>query len=237
MLTSFKKVDNFLHKITIIPARGGSKGIPKKNLQIINEKSLVERAVISALKIPNNSIYVSSDDDIILKRVAKYDINICKRSLENSSDFASSESVVLEVLERIPKFHGIITLLQPTSPFIDIDGWRKALDYLARSKNVHSMFSAVEKNQFIWELDQCWKPVNHEKSIRVPRQFKPLSAVETGSFYLFKSDNFKKEQTRFCGTTEPAFTKIWSDFDIDNQEDLMFCRDLSKIIDFPPYLR
>ncbi len=237
MLASSKKVDNFSHTMTIIPARGGSKGIPKKNLQIINEKTLVERAVISALKIPNNLIYVSSDDDTILEKVSAYDINTCKRSLENSSDLSSSESVVFEVLENVPEFFGIITLLQPTSPFIDIDGWRKALNYLERNQNVHSMFSAVEKNQFIWELKQNWNPVNHDKKNRVPRQIKPINAVETGSFYIFKSDRFKKEQTRFCGTTEPAFTKIWSDFDIDNHEDLKFCRDLSRIIDFPPYMR
>lgn len=225
-----------MEKITVIPARGGSKGIYKKNLQTINHKSLVERAVIAALKITENLIYVSSDDDSILDSLSSYNVNICKRSSKNASDHASSESVVFEVLENLPEFHGLITLLQPTSPFVDTHSWKNALNYLEINQHIHSMFSAVNKNQFIWELKQSWMPVNHDKNARLPRQAKPISAVETGSFYIFKSDMFKKEQTRFCGITIPAFTKIWSDFDIDNQEDLDFCKDLSRIIDFPPYM-
>ena len=91
-------------RLTIIPARGGSKGINKKNLQVINGKSLVERAVISALKIQNNLIIVSSDDDQILENIEKYNVNSFKRGRDSSSDLASSESVVTEILENLSEF-------------------------------------------------------------------------------------------------------------------------------------
>jgi CMP-N-acetylneuraminic acid synthetase len=222
-------------RLTIIPARGGSKGINKKNLQVINGKSLVERAVISALKIQNNLIIVSSDDDQILENIEKYNVNSFKRGRDSSSDLASSESVVTEILENLSEFSGLVTLLQPTSPFVDVYSWEKALNYLENNQHIHSMFSAVDKNEFIWELKESWIPVNHDRKNRLPRQMKRRNAVETGSFYIFRTEQFKEEGIRFCGVTEPAYTELWSDFDIDNQEDLDFCREISKIIDFPPY--
>ncbi len=222
--------------LTIIPARGGSKSIPRKNLQVINGKSLVERSVINALKIPNNNIVVSTDDKEIYQHIKKFPIKVLKRSEFNSTDTASSESVVLEVLDELRTFEGVIVLLQATCPFLDINALNSAIDLLLRSNSIDSMFSAVLKNEFIWELGKHWEPKNHDKSSRTPRQLRPPTAVETGSFYIFKSKKFMKEKTRFCGLSYPAFTKVWSSFDIDTQEDLDFCRELSTILDFPPYL-
>ncbi len=222
--------------LTIIPARGGSKSIPKKNLQYINGKTLIERAVISALKIPDSKTIVSTDDAEISETLKSYPITILARSETNSTDLASSESVILEVLDKIESFDGIIVLLQATSPFIDLNSLRVAINRLRKSESIDSMFSAVQKNEFIWELEDIWVPKNHERSARLPRQLRNLTAVETGSFYLFKSRSFLEEKTRFCGVTEPAFTGKWSDFDVDTQEDLDLCRKLSKVLDFPPYL-
>jgi N-acylneuraminate cytidylyltransferase len=222
--------------LTIIPARGGSKSIPKKNLQMINGQSLIERAVNNALKVENNRIIVSTDDLQIIKTIKNYPIEIFQRSSKNSSDFASSESVVIETLEKLGNFKGIVALLQATSPFLDLQGFCRAIEFLGKSDVVHSMFSAVEKNEFLWEFQNSWEPTNHNKYMRLPRQSRAKTAVETGSFYIFKSDKFIEEKTRFCGVTMPAFTKKWSDFDIDNQEDLDFCRSISKVLDFPPFL-
>jgi len=222
--------------LTIIPARGGSKSIPKKNLQYINNKTLIERAVISALKIPNSRTIVSTDDAEISESLKDYPINILTRSEANSTDLASSESVILEVLDEIGPFDGLIVLLQATSPFVDLISLNVAINRLQNSESIDSMFSAVQKNEFIWELEDVWVPKNHKKGARLPRQLRNLSAVETGSFYLFKSRRFLEEKTRFCGVTEPAFTGKWSDFDVDTQEDLDLCRNLSKVLDFPPYL-
>lgn len=221
---------------TIIPVRGGSKSIPQKNLQTVNGKSLIERAVIGALKIENNQIFVSTDDPKIAKQVCDYPITVLNRSSVNSTDQSSSESVVLEVLKGNGVFDGIVILLQATSPFIDINGLRTAINTMQKSELVDSMFSAVSKNEFIWELGTNWEPVNHNKLLRIPRQSRSPMAVETGSFYIFKADKFLEEKTRFCGITVPAFTRNWTNFDIDSHEDLELCRDLSQVLDFPPYL-
>jgi CMP-N-acetylneuraminic acid synthetase len=223
--------------LTIIPARGRSKSILRKNLQVINGKSLIERAVENALKIDNNRIIVSTDDLHIKEVIKHYPIEIFHRSSKNSSDLASSESVIFEVLDKIEDFEGVVVMLQATSPFLDLLGLSDAINFINNSNSTHSMFSAVEKNEFIWEFGERWEPKNHDKNQRLPRQSRPKIAVETGSFYIFKSKEFKREKTRFCGVTIPAFTKKWSDFDIDTQEDLDFCRSISRVLDFPPYVR
>ena len=223
--------------LTVIPARGGSKGIIRKNLQIINGKTLVERSVIAALKIPNNRVVVSTDDSEISEHLKKYKIELFKRSEENALDTSSSESVVLEVLNSFNYSSGLVTLLQATSPFIDIEAWEESLRYLSSNIEVHSMFSATNKNNFSWKFNEFWSPINHDKNRRTLRQNKPAEATETGSFYIVRAEKFLENTTRFCGVTVPAFTKKWADFDIDNVEDLNFCRDLSKILDYPPYLQ
>ena len=77
-------------RILIIPARGGSKGIPKKNLRSVNGISLVERALRSALKSKVDQVIVSTDDKEISEIAAKYGAMLHNRSAENSGDSAST---------------------------------------------------------------------------------------------------------------------------------------------------
>jgi N-acylneuraminate cytidylyltransferase len=86
-------------RILIIPARGGSKGIPKKNLQCVNGIPLIERAIKTALKSNVDQIIVSTDDLQIKEIASKHGVLIHNRSLKNSDDLSSTESVVLEVIE------------------------------------------------------------------------------------------------------------------------------------------
>jgi CMP-N-acetylneuraminic acid synthetase len=217
--------------LTIIPVRGGSKGIYQKNLQLVNGKSLVERAVLAALQIPKNRIVVSSDDNKILDSVKKYQVERVMRSDENSTDSSTSENVVTEVLSELNISEGIITLLQATNPFVDILSLQKALAYIGSNSSVDSIFSAIEKNTYLWQLKDSWMPIGHEKIIRLPRQLNSRTVVETGSYYIFQAEKFIQEKTRFCGISEPSLTNIWSSFDIDTEEDLIFCQKIGKAFD------
>jgi len=217
--------------VTVIPVRGGSKGILRKNLQLVNKKSLVERAVISALKVPNNRVIVSSEDNEILESIKKYEVEMIKRSEKNSKDNSTSEDVVLEVLSAIQFSLGIVTLLQATNPFTDVNAWIESIKYLEINDNIDSIFSAVDKNLYMWGEKNKWTPIGHNKNIRIPRQLNDRTVVETGSYYLFKTKKFLVEKTRFCGNTEPYINNIWSSFDIDTVEDLIFCQKVGKIYD------
>ena len=78
-------------RILIIPARGGSKGILKKNLKTVNGISLIERTIKSALLSSVDKIIVSTDDSEIIVIASKYPVEIHKRSSINSRDSASTE--------------------------------------------------------------------------------------------------------------------------------------------------
>lgn len=218
--------------ITVIPARGSSKGIIRKNLQKVNGETLVDRSIQNALKIPKNIIYLSSDDIDILKIAENYGVYSLIRTPKNATDFSTSESVVEEVLTTITNYDGLVTLLQPTSPFIDIQAWKKAISILEENLAIGSIFSAGEKNSSAWVKDGYdWEPINHSKKIRLPRQLREQTVIETGAFYVFRYDLFRIEKSRFCGNTVPIMTSAWSHFEIDNLEDLKLCDSISTIID------
>jgi len=218
--------------ITVIPARGASKGILRKNLQRVNGVTLVGRSIRSAQMIPGNSIYLSSDDLEILDIGKEYDVNSIQRSQLNSTDFATSESVLDEVLTYISSDDDLVTLLQPTSPFIDTNSWLKAIKIMNADLTIGSIFSAIDKNVSSWqEVDAKWEPINQLKNVRLPRQLRNKSVVETGSFYLFRQSLFQLEKTRFCGKTLPIISNLWSQFEIDTIEDLSLCNQIAAIID------
>ena len=108
-------------RILIIPARGGSKGIPRKNLKIVNGISLVERSIRVALKSRVDQVIVSTEDKEISEVAIKYGVILHNRSAENSGDSASTESVILEVIEKFESNwtnNTVVGFIQPTSPFI-----------------------------------------------------------------------------------------------------------------------
>ena len=112
-----------MNTLWLIPARGGSKGIPDKNLKPFCGESLVSRAVRQAKDCAgeNDVIFVSTDSEAIRKEGEKHGLEIpFLRPKELASDTASTYSVIIHVLEELKKrgkeFERVI-LLQPTSPF------------------------------------------------------------------------------------------------------------------------
>lgn len=126
-------MDSIKRTLWLIPARGGSKGIPDKNLKPFCGESLVSRAVKQAIKCadPQDIIFVSTDSPIIKKEAENLDIEIpFLRPAELASDSASTYSVIIHVLDEFKKrgfeFEKVV-LLQPTSPFRITDDMQGAL--------------------------------------------------------------------------------------------------------------
>ena len=111
----------------LIPARGGSKGIPNKNLRPFCGESLVSRASRQALKCasPHDTVFVSSDSEDICEEAMKTGVEIpFMRPAELASDSSSTYSVILHVLDRFKemgKAFDRVVLLQPTSPFRTVE--------------------------------------------------------------------------------------------------------------------
>lgn len=109
--------------ISIIPARGGSKGIPRKNIRLLNNVPLVEWSIKAALKSQTiNKIILSSDDDEILNIGKKFDVYCHKRDKMYSNDDSSTQDFLENLIAQLIKNKiiyedSVIVLMEPTSPF------------------------------------------------------------------------------------------------------------------------
>ncbi len=207
-------------RILIIPARGGSKGIPKKNLEKVNGISLIERSIRTALKSNVDEIIVSTDDKEISEVALKYGVLLHKRSTENSGDTASTESVISEVIDEFEKnwtAEPVIGFYQVTSPFVSTSTINECF---AMAEKGFSAFSAKLFHGFVWEKLDNWKPVNHPANFRPRRQELTQKVVETGAIYCFPLTEFRKKNFRICSEPKPILVEGITGIEIDDLDEL-----------------
>lgn len=190
--------------ITIIPARGGSKGIPRKNVRHIAGKPLIvhsiEQSMQSSLVIET---FVSTDDDEIEAISAAAGATVIRRPAEISGDQATSESTLLhliQVLSEIGKPEpDLVVFLQCTSPVrkpADIDNAIKTLI----DRQADSVLSVSPSHRFLWtEEDGIPRAVNYDFLHRPRRQDMPPQYIENGSIYVFRSQGFLDSGNRLFG--------------------------------------
>jgi N-acylneuraminate cytidylyltransferase len=207
-------------RILIIPARGGSKGIPKKNLKTVNGISLIERALRSALKSKVDQVIVSTDDKEISEIAIKYGAVVHNRSSENSGDSASTESVILEVIDKFENkwpSGAVVGFIQATSPFVSSKTVNECFDLAEQG---YSSFSAKNFQGFVWEKIDKWAPVNHPFEYRPRRQELNEKVVETGAIYCFPLQQFKEKKYRFCSEPKPVLVDNITGTEIDEISEL-----------------
>jgi len=193
--------------VAVIPARGGSRGIPKKNVRLLHGKPLIAYMICAAKAVHIvERVIVSSDDDEICAVGTAFGAEIIRRPAEISGPSASSEEALLHALSKVEDggryVVDILLFLQCTSPLTtsaDIEG---TLNLLI-SNEADSAFSASSFQHFLWELDDCGNAVgiNHDKRFRAMRQGRPLQFLESGGVYAMVAHGFKKHRHRFFGKT------------------------------------
>ena len=217
-----------MNVVAIIPARGGSKGVPKKNLQKICGKPLIYWSIMQA-RASNfvNSVWVSSDDDEILSCAVSFGAKTITRPLNISNDTASSESAWLHSLKHIrstEKSVDLILGMQATSPIrakFDIDN---AIETF-RVNELDSLFTANSIKDFhIWKKNKVsFEADNYNFKNRKPRQKMEEKFLENGSFYLFKPEILEKEHNRLGGKIGCYVMEAYQMPQIDNFEDIKLC--------------
>ncbi len=213
-------------RVLVIPARGGSKGIPRKNLQMVNGITLIERAIKTALKSNIHQLIVSTDDAQIKDISNRYETVLHNRSMKNSDDSSSTESVILEVIQDFESTWGkevTLGFYQVTSAFVTPKTINACFEFAEQG---FSAFSAVEFHGFIWENGINWHPVNHPLDFRPRRQDVKQSVKETGAIYTFPLNKFKEKKYRFCSEVMPVLVNPITSLEIDTVEDL----ELSNLI-------
>jgi len=103
--------------IGIIPARGNSKELPRKNMAVLCGKRLLHWTVEQAIKSSLDKVIVSSEDHNILRFAGSVGADVIERDEKLSSDHTHSIEVVIDVLNRLTESYDIVSMLLPTSPF------------------------------------------------------------------------------------------------------------------------
>lgn len=214
--------------IAFIPARGGSKSIPHKNIKEFCGKPLIYWVIDSLRQLEFISeIVVATDNQLIIDTVSSFNISqlsVYKRDPANATDTASTESVILEYINNcnIDKSN-ILLLVQATSPFTQPNHFKEAYQKYINT-NSDSLLSCVRIKRFLWK--EKGGPLNYDFSDRPRRQDFQGTLMENGAFYINTVNNILKTKNRLSGKIifyeMPEFTGI----EIDEEDDWMIAEKL-----------
>lgn len=212
--------------VAIIPARGGSKGIPLKNLQKVAGISLLARAINAAQASPSiDRVIVSTDHDGIAAEALRAGAEVAHRPAEIAGDTATSESALIHTLSTLDEDFDITVFMQCTSPFIDSASIENAVRTV-RDDDADVVFSAVEDHSFLWRLDDDTQAVavGHEASFRPRRQDRAKHFNETGAFYVMRTSGLIEHEHRFFGRIGIEEVPPEHAREIDDMSDLTLVR-------------
>ena len=221
-----------MKSVAIILARGGSKGIHKKNIIDFCEKPLVAWTIEHCLDAGIDPVYVSSDSDEMLAIGERYGAKSIKRPENLADDKSSSESGWLHALDIIEADRGYFDWVlapQVTSPLRTASDIRKGVK-LAYSGKYDSLFScSIAEDLFFWEFrTNNMESVNYNWRNRKRRQNFPKQYIENGSFYLFRPEILRQNNNRFGGRIGTVDMEFWKMFEIDSMDDVRMCSALMK---------
>jgi YrbI family 3-deoxy-D-manno-octulosonate 8-phosphate phosphatase len=222
--------------VAIIPARGGSKSVPGKNLRIVGGLSLVARSVSAAKGSPViDLVVVSTDSDEVAIEAAAHGARVVRRPDELSGDTASSELALLHCLSELEKAGiapQIVVLVQCTSPFVTSDDISRTV--AAVVEGADSAFTAYPSHAFLWTFDgNSAASVNHKAFPRPRRQDRQQEYIESGAVYAMDRTGFLAAGHRFFGRTVLVTTDPARSMQIDDPADLHTAQVLARHLDMP----
>jgi len=209
--------------LAVIPARGGSKGMPRKNIRPLAGKPLVAHTIEDALQAQQiNRTIVSTDDTEIAEVSQSYGAEVVMRPPELATDTASSAPVLLHVLSFLEQTEGyipsLVVFLQATSPVRQPDDIDNAINVLNK-QNADSLFSCCRSDNFYWRLkDGQPTPVNYDYQHRPRRQDLEPEYMENGSIYITKTEILKQHRNHLGGRIAFYEMSLLDSFQIDNEE-------------------
>ncbi|GFE82012.1 hypothetical protein GCM10011487_40120 [Steroidobacter agaridevorans] len=215
--------------LALIPARGGSKGVPRKNLAVLCGRPLLEYTVRAAVDCAAiDASYVSSDDAEILEVARRLDARAVERPPAFATDAASAIEVVRHFIETLPAElrarDPLIVYLQPTSPLRDAQHLDAAFELLARH-GATTLMSVVEleKSPFkAFGLDerQRLRSLFDERLSNARRQDLPPTFLPNGAIYIFAVSDFLSRDGFPSNGSVPYVMSAADSIDIDTPDDL-----------------
>jgi N-acylneuraminate cytidylyltransferase len=208
--------------IAIIPARGGSKRIPEKNIQLFGGLPLLVHSIQYAIANSDiiDGVYVSTDDNEIKKIALENGAKVIDRPIQFSGDFEPTISALKHVLESIEIDVQNVILLQPTSPLRPDNLLKEAFEIY--KKGIYNSLFAVTRNHHKLGkiIENKFQPFNYSIGQR-SQELEPLF-FENGLLYIIKTSLIFDDVI----ISENAFpfevNHIFANVDIDTQEDLEY---------------
>ncbi|MDO4189585.1 MAG: pseudaminic acid cytidylyltransferase [Lachnospiraceae bacterium] len=212
--------------VAIIPARGGSKRIPHKNIKLFCGKPIIAYSIETALKSHLfDEVMVSTDDDEIAKISAMYGASVpFMRSSENSSDYAGTYEVIEEVIDMYRKINRSFDMgccIYPTAPFVNTSLLRTAMDTLVR-EDVSTVQTVVEysyppqRGYFVRDnrVVVCSEEMYDKRSQDLEKIYH-----DAGQIYAFKVKDILEKKKLVTDNTQPIVLDEMYVQDIDSDTD------------------
>jgi N-acylneuraminate cytidylyltransferase len=220
--------------IAFIPARGGSKGILKKNIKTLCGKPLIAWSIEQALNSKLiDKVVVSTDSPEISVIAQQYGAEApFLRPASISDDSAKTESAMIHfcnwAVERGIDFDNLI-LIQATSPIRSQNRFDQAIKYFEDS-GCDSLLTVTRSHRFFWKNPKSPSP-NYDYTSRPRRQDilpDDIQYMETGSFYISKRDGLLREENRLFGNICMYETPEEESYEIDSLVDFRICETLMQ---------
>ncbi|MFI8289075.1 cytidylyltransferase domain-containing protein [Streptomyces sp. NPDC085614] len=224
--------------LAVIPARGGSKGVPAKNLAPVAGLPLVARTVHACRGARRvTDVVVSTDDAEIATAARAAGAEAVRRPADLAGDTATSESAVLHAMDAFEATHGrtvdVVLLVQCTSPFLTPDEVNGAVERIL-SGEAATALTVAPSHGFLWrDAEGGATGVNHDTAHRPRRQDREPEYLETGAVYAMDAEGFRTHRHRFFGRTALVVTDPARVLEIDDPHDLARARALAPLLDTP----
>jgi|SaaInlStandDraft_4_1057021.scaffolds.fasta_scaffold24109_2 CMP-N,N'-diacetyllegionaminic acid synthase len=214
--------------LAIIPARGGSKRLPRKNIIELGGKPLIVWSIEAAIQSQYvDDVVVSSDCDRILEISSEFDVNTIKRPNILAEDTSSSNGVVehvINTMSRSGKLYDFLVLLQPTSPLRNHEDIDSAFNILF-DNDASALISTYKVNSKILKAfsensDGFIECISNNKYPFMREQDLPEVYMSNGAIYITKVEEFLKEKSFFTDRTVRYIMSKEKSFDIDTLSDL-----------------
>lgn len=221
----------------LIPARGGSKGIPKKNIRLLDGVPLISYSINAGISSNIiDDVFVSSDDSEILNISKNNGAKIIKRPTHLATNDASTHDVILHAINTLNKnnIYDLVILLQPTSPLRNEKHINEAYN-LMLEKNSSSLISVSlpEKSPYKHLLINekgFLKGIINNKMTFMNRQDLPKTYLPNGAIYIFSINDFLKKNRIPINKTVPYLMSKEESIDIDQYDDILIAEKYLKRI-------
>jgi len=218
----------------LVPARGGSKRLPNKNIKNLGGRTLIKRVadVVKLSKI-NGPLILSTDSKLIADEGLKEGMQVPFMRPDNiSTDKSPTIDAVIHALDWFKNKNGtdpeMVMILQPTSPFRNEKMLTEALECLQSRKNIDSVIS----------MSPLKLSTNHIYNINTESYAEPISLEDinkvyfpNGAVYLTRTKALRRDHSLFAGKIYPLITDLIRSIDVDNAYDWMVAESLLKTLE------